>query len=68
MTKQELYKALQKHDWWYMMSDDFGVWNSGEANKKKLIIMASESPELTKLYNEYESAVYNQTALPVIDD
>lgn len=27
--KSELFDALKAHDWYYMMSDDHGVWNRG---------------------------------------
>jgi hypothetical protein len=35
--EMEAYRAaLQKHDWWYEMSDDWSVWRDGKNRREQL--------------------------------
>ena len=36
MTLQEFYDAVERHDWFYEMSDDHRVWVNGEAARARL--------------------------------
>lgn len=40
-TLTDLYDQLEKHDWFYEMSDDHSVWTRGESAKAKLIKLAN---------------------------
>lgn len=42
ITIQEFYQKLERHDWYYMMSDDHSVWQRGKEAEKNLKEIASE--------------------------
>ena len=57
MSLSEFYDLLEKHDWFYAMSDDPKVVNRGAAQERKLMAIASQSEEHTLLrqaYHEYK--------------
>ena len=54
MTKEEYQKLLENHDWYFMMSDDFRVWERGQKNLDKLLRIASQNSEFRNLFNEYQ--------------
>ena len=64
MTLKEFYTKLGYHDWYYQYSDDHRVWRRGQDSYDYLQMMAKESPEHTKLFEEYASYVFSQTAKP----
>ena len=45
MTIQEYYDKLEKHDWYYAMSDDHRYWVAGERSIKELKRLADEHGE-----------------------
>lgn len=55
-TPDELLEiALANHDWWYQMSDDFGVWGAGEKSLARIqFFMTQVSTERAReLWNMY---------------
>lgn len=42
MTIEEYYALLEKHDWYYEMSDDHRVWKAGVAARDNLVAIAAE--------------------------
>jgi hypothetical protein len=36
MTRAQLLNDLKRHDWYYMYSDDHGVWKRGSENASRL--------------------------------
>ena len=66
MTREEFYNELERHDWTYSYSDDFRVYQSGEANIKRLKGIAAQSEELTELFDAY-SAWYADNGQRVTD-
>lgn len=59
MTLKEFYQELEKHDWYYDMSDDHGVWERGTANKRRLEGIAEESEEHRKLYEGFSQHYFS---------
>ncbi len=57
MTLKEFYDKLEKHDWWYCMSDDGKVYERGSQNFEKLKKIANESTEHMTLYMQYSNYV-----------
>ena len=56
MTPEELTKLAKHHDWYYMMSDDHGVWRRGKAAKGRLYAAFKNHPdqeEAKRIWDEY---------------
>lgn len=54
MTLEEFEKALQQHDWTFMLSDDGDVYRAGRASRDKLEALAQEiGQDAIDLYNRY---------------
>lgn len=53
VTLQEFYDLLDKHDWYYMMSDDNGVERKGSVAMVKLGRIAQQSPAHTELLAQF---------------
>ena len=52
-TLRKFYDMLKDHDWYYSFSDDFGVWQRGNAQQAELTAMSKLSPEHKKLYAKF---------------
>lgn len=52
VTKYE--DALKKHDWYYIMSEDPSVFESGRFNHNRLVRLTVQSEEHRKLFNKYK--------------
>jgi hypothetical protein len=52
---EKLELTLRHHDWWYQMSDDYGVYSSGEKARKNIeAMMKKVEPSVAKeLYEKY---------------
>ena len=50
LVKVEYALRLEVHDWYYMMSDDPGVYKKGHAERQRLEKQAYQSDDLKKLY------------------
>jgi hypothetical protein len=53
MTLEQLYKELEKHDWYYRMSDDHRSYTSGYQNEFRLRTLARAIEGGTELFNRY---------------
>jgi len=59
MTLQKFYKELEKHDWYYEMSDDNSVWRTGKESYYRLQDLAQESPSHCKLFLDYKEYMFS---------
>lgn len=50
MKLAEFYARLERHDWWYEMSDDPKVFRAGQAERDALRVIAITGPEHQDLY------------------
>ena len=50
MEIEEYKDLLEKHDWYYMFSDDNKVYDNGKNSEENLIKLYKENPELEILY------------------
>jgi hypothetical protein len=53
MTPTEFWDACEKHDWFYDYSDDARVWRAGDAERKRLQLIAKDSAELQAIYEGF---------------
>jgi tyrosine-protein phosphatase YwqE len=53
MTVKEFYKLLEKHDWFYFMSDDHSVYKKGAKEAEELFALAKNNDYFRKLYDGY---------------
>lgn len=50
----EYWDDLKKHDWYFNMTDDRGVWRRGDSNQRRLRAIASvQGPEFTDMYQAF---------------
>jgi len=49
ITLAEFYDQLDRHDWYYAMSDDHRCWQRGEAERKRLDELAATIPGAAEL-------------------
>lgn len=54
MTLQQLYDELQRHDWFYHMSDDNRAYTAGAANAARLVLEAAAIPGGAQLMSAYQ--------------
>jgi len=62
MTLAELYRELERHDWFYQMSDDPRVYHSGNDNERRLQYMAGAIPGGLDLMRSYSQHVFSGEA------
>ena len=53
----DFWDMLDRHDWWYMMSDDPNVYKRGQQATIRLRQIGGQSPEHKKLIDAYEAAL-----------
>jgi len=53
ITLSEYYDMLDKHDWFFDMSDDHSVWEAGRRARNKLKDIAWQSPAHKELYYRF---------------
>ena len=58
MTIPELYKALERHDWFHAMSDDPRVYHDGQSEWRRLQYAAAELG-VPELFTEYSKHVFS---------
>jgi hypothetical protein len=64
-----LYAALERHDWFYEMSDDHGVYEAGRVNWKRLVHAAVNLPKGGLLLLDYSIYIGNPKATkPKLED
>ena len=66
MTLNEFYTKLGYHDWYYQYSDDHRVWRNGQENFETLKMVSRESPEHTKLFEDYVQYVFCDAPKPEV--
>lgn len=59
MNKQEFFSQLERHDWTYMYSDNHRAYTRGRDNMQRLQEVASQSPELKQLLDNYSRWFWN---------
>lgn len=64
MNKQEYYKLLKWHDWFYNMTDDHRAYLVGQSEADKLRAISKGNPELTAMYHEYQDAIFTGKPIP----
>lgn len=64
MTIQEFYTELEKHDWFYMMSDDPMTEKRGSKNWDRLNDLCQNKPEWFKLLGDYHDYVWSGIGTP----
>lgn len=60
----EFYTKLGYHDWYYQYSDDHRVWRNGQANYDTLKMIAKESPEHQKLFEDFANYIFRDGDKP----
>jgi hypothetical protein len=68
MTLNEFYKMLAGHDWYYQYSDDHGVWRRGQDRYDTIAMVAKESPEHQKLFEDYSDYIFRSSEKPPAPD
>lgn len=53
MTLTNLYDELDRHDWFYAMSDDHSVWTLGVADESRLNQLAKSIEGGEKLMDDF---------------
>lgn len=51
MTKKAFEKLLEKHDWYYQMSDDPKVFDRGYEEERVIKSICEKDEKLNKIYN-----------------
>lgn len=64
MKPSEYYDELVRHDWYYEYSDDYSVWQRGQANKHRIQSIAQEDEVLLGLYNAYSDYMFREGDKP----
>lgn len=59
MTKDEFKEILEKHDWFYSMSDDHRVWKAGVAAEGRIKEIRESDPTLNQLYLDFVNTRFN---------
>lgn len=59
MTPNQFYGMLEKHDWFYMFSDDSGVCRDGKLKEKELHRIALETIGLSEMFINYRKYVFS---------
>lgn len=74
-TLADLYNRLNRHDWWYMMSDDHQAYTNGRNNETALQRLSSSDPVCRQMFSDF--AQWRDTTItcpdsnlvrPVLDD
>jgi len=60
--EEQARHLLCQHDWYYMMSDDHGVWAKGQAHMDRIYIALSVLPKekANELWDEYAPNDFNR--------
>lgn len=59
MTPKEYWELLDKHDWFYMMSDDRSVYEKGASFLNKLTKIANTDPVLKSLLDGFTAHYFS---------
>ena len=64
MSLKEFYQLLKRHDWWYEMSDDHGVWRRGQDSLVHIRSIADTSLRHRALYEAYAHYMMRDGEMP----
>jgi hypothetical protein len=64
VTLAGYFSMLATHDWHYEMSDDSGVWRTGNEHQKKLERVAKQSGAHKSLFEAYRKYALEDGPLP----
>lgn len=53
MDSQNFRLMLENHDWYYMMSEDSGVYRRGIESRDKIADAMRDNEELRRIYSDY---------------
>lgn len=53
MTPRQYWTACRLHDWFYMYSDDPGVYRAGREDQLRIEVMARQDPALKKIFDAW---------------
>lgn len=59
MTISEFKKLLEKHDWYYFMSDSPTVFDRGFRQLSVILEQCEKNPVFDKLYKEKKESIFN---------
>jgi hypothetical protein len=59
MLKAQYYDLLEAHDWLHNMSDAPDVWRRGNAERVRLVELASGNPEFQAMFEAYQAYVFS---------
>jgi len=62
---RKFWTMCRLHDWWYMMSDDPGVYREGAESEADIMREAWGNPALTAIYEAWKDHVFGAGAKPV---
>lgn len=63
LTLKEYYDQLEKHDWYWMYSDDSNFYRAGLLETDKLLKIANEQgSDYQKLFEEFNSYIFSGEA------
>jgi hypothetical protein len=69
MTKEEYFKLLNNHDWFYDYSDDHRVWTAGREASERIRYYALQSEEFMVMYKSFVSYINRETdTRPTLED
>lgn len=60
MTLKEYKEKLNKHDWYYAMSDDPRIYDTGLAEENELKRLAENKPSFMKAFKNKEDSLFNK--------
>lgn len=64
MDARKFWTACRIHDWYYMYSDDPGVYREGREADEALRRMTDGKPELKAIYDAWEAHHFSSGARP----
>ncbi len=59
MELRDYYDELEKHDWFYEMTEDHRVWQLGNRASARIARISKESPEHEALRSAYHKHVFS---------
>jgi hypothetical protein len=62
MTLHELFRELERHDWFHQMSDDHSVYQAGQTDWKRIEAEAKKIDGGMELFREYSKHVFSGEA------
>lgn len=58
-TLLQYWELLNRHDWYYEMSDDIRVDRNGGTSYRNIVVISQQSPEHTKMFAAFESHYFS---------